>query len=75
MKDQQERFLDKQYQDEKNAELKWNAFKNDAVQRVEECLENNGDLVDLLNRLDLEWDQYESLSNEQIIYIVRSAKC
>ena len=75
MKDQQERFLDKQYQDEKNYELKWSSFKNDAVKRVEECLENNGDLVDLLNRLDLEWDQYESLSNEQIIYIVRSAKC
>jgi len=72
-RDQQERFLDKQYQDEKEYELKWNSFKSDAVNRVEECLGNNGDLVDLINDLDLEFDDYDSLTNEQINEIVLSA--
>lgn len=72
-RDQQERFLDKQYQDEKNYELKWTSFKTDAIKRVKDCFENNGDLVDLINELDLEFDDYDNLSNEQINEIVLEA--
>lgn len=74
-RDQQERFLDNQYKDEKIALERRESFKKDAVQRVEDCLENNGDLVDLINTLDLEYSASDSLLNEQICEIVRSAKC
>jgi len=72
-RDQFERYMDKQFQDEKAYELNWTSFKHDAVSRVSECLENNGDLVDLLNTLDLEFDKYDSLSNSQICEIVLEA--
>jgi len=57
-------------QDEQNAQYQWEAFKPDATDRVSECFENDGDLVDLINTLDLEYDELESLSNKQINEIV-----
>jgi len=60
-------------QDELNAEIAYEAFKPDAIERVKECLDNDGDLMDLINTLDLEYDEYENLSNEQINEIVFSA--
>ena len=63
----------KQEQDEQNMELQWKAFKPDAVARVKECFNEDGDLVDLVNTLDLEYDEDESLSNTQINEIVFEA--
>lgn len=60
-------------QDEQNLEIQFEAFKPDAVFRVKECFKNNGDLVDLINDLDMEYDSYESLSNSQINEIVLEA--
>ena len=53
--------------------LRWEAFRPDAIFQVKECLENNGDLVDLLNELDLNYDEYDSLTNSEINEIVTKA--
>ena len=60
-------------QDEKNDEIAFEAFKSDAINRMKDCFNNNGDLVDLINTLDMEFDGYDSLPNEQINEIVLSA--
>ena len=69
-RDQQERFLDKQYQDEKNEQIKWESFRSDATSRVEQCFSEDGDLIDLINTLDLEYDNNDSLSHSQINEII-----
>lgn len=56
-----------------NASIKYEAFKKEAIEIVRECLLSRGDLVDTLNTLDLEFDEYESLSNDQINEIVLAA--
>jgi len=61
---------EKEEQLEANAQLQWEAFSPDAVERVQECFEKKGDLVDLINTLDIEYDKVDSLSNEQINEIV-----
>ena len=60
----------KKEQEELNAHYQYEAFKPDSIDRISECFENNGDLVDLINTIDLEYDEYESLTNEQINEIV-----
>lgn len=57
---------------------KWNAFFPEAVARIKECLENDGDLVDEINTLDLEYDDVDNLENkdinETVINAVRGMK-
>jgi len=60
----------KKEQVERNRELQYQAFKYDAVSRITRCFEGNGDLVDLINDLDLEFDDYDSLTNSEINEIV-----
>ncbi len=58
--------------------LRWEAFRPDAVAQIKECLEKGGDLRDLLNDLDIHYDEYDSLTdkevNEFVIQAVRSMK-
>jgi len=58
---------------EANETIRWEAFYPDAVDLVEACLKNDGDLVDLLNTLDLMFDEYDSLTNEEVNKIVIEA--
>lgn len=53
--------------------LRWNSFKPDAVAQVTECLEKGGDLLDLINNLDLNYDEYDSLTNKEVNEIVIEA--
>lgn len=68
--------LSRREQDERNAEIEYSAFKLDAIYRAKFCLKTEGDLVDLINELDLEWmedDDHSNLSNVQINEIVMTA--
>ena len=60
-------------QDELNIKYQWDAFKPYCIERVKECLSTKSDLVDLINDLDLEYDPYDSLENDQINEIVYEA--
>lgn len=53
--------------------LRWEAFYPDAIEQIRECFKNNGDIVYLINYLDLHFDDYDSLSNEDINFLVCSA--
>lgn len=71
--DQQERMMRQIYREEKNAQLRWDSFYPDAVAQVKECLEKDGDLMDLINELDLNYDEYDNLENSEINDIVINA--
>lgn len=53
--------------------LAYIAFRKEAVARVKECFLHDGDLIDLLNTLDLEYSDEVSLVNWQINDIVNIA--
>lgn len=53
--------------------LRWEAFKPDAIAQIKECLEKDGDLLDLINDLDLHYDEYDSLTNKDINQLVIEA--
>lgn len=53
--------------------LRWNAFRPDAVAQIKECLEKGEDLMDLLNDLDLHYDEYDSLTNKEVNELVIEA--
>jgi len=53
--------------------MKWEAFRPNAVEMIAECLRNDGDLVDLINDLDLNYDEYNSLTNSDINTLVIDA--
>ena len=53
--------------------MRWESFKADAVYQVKECLGKGEDLVDLINELDFQFDDYDSLSNAEINDIVIEA--
>ena len=55
------------------ATLRWEAFRPDAVEQIKECLESGGDLRDLINTLDLNYDEYDSLTNSEINLIIIEA--
>ena len=48
-------------------------FFENATSRVTECLLNGGDLVDVINDLDIEFSSWINLSNVQINKIVTLA--
>lgn len=53
--------------------MRWEAFRSDSVYQITDCLEKGEDLVDLLNDLDLHFDEYDSLTNEQVNTLVIEA--
>ena len=53
--------------------MKWEAFRPDAVEQIAECIRKDGDLIDLINELDLYYDEYYSLINEEINTLVVEA--
>lgn len=71
--DQMERGLNQLDREEKNAELRWSSFSKDAIERMRDCLEEDGDVLDLINTLDIEFDSYENLSNSEIVEIILKA--
>ena len=71
--DQERRELQRLDAQDIQQTMRWEAFKPDAVFRVKECFEKNGDLRDLLNELDLSYDEYDSLSDSEINEIVTEA--
>jgi len=73
MLDQQDRLLRQMAQEEQEALLKWDEFRDYAIDKVAECLDTNGDLQDTLHALDLEYDDYAPLEDWQINEIVIEA--
>ena len=65
--------LNKRDQDEWNRHIAWIDFREDAVAQVKECIEKDGDLRDLINTLDLNFDEYDSLKDSEINGIVYDA--
>lgn len=53
--------------------LRWEAFRPDAIYQITECLQKDGDLMDLINDLDLNYDEYDSLTNAEINSLVTEA--
>jgi len=73
MLDQQDRLLNQMAQEEQEALLKWDEFRDYAIDKVAECLDTSGDLQDTLHTLDLQYDDYAPLENWQINEIVIEA--
>lgn len=67
--------LEDQHREQQDYEqtLRWEAFRPDAVAQIKECLEKDGDLVDLINDLDLNYDECDSLTNSEINKLVIEA--
>ncbi len=65
--------MNKREQDEANRNIAWTSFREYAVDMVADCLKEDGDLLDLINDLDLEYDQYDSLENKDINAIICDA--
>ena len=72
-KNRRKALKEEKEQDELNIKYQWEAFKPYCIERVKECLSTKGDLVDLINTLDLEYDPCDSLENDQINEIVYEA--
>jgi hypothetical protein len=53
--------------------LRWNAFLPDAVAQAKECLEKDGDLMDLINDFDMHYDESVNLTNKEVNEIVVKA--
>ena len=53
--------------------LRWEAFRPDAIYQVKECLEKDGSIVGLINDLDMNYDEYDNLTNKEINEIVIKA--
>jgi len=73
MLDQQDRLLAKIAEEEQEALLKWDEFRDYAIDKVAECLDTSGDIQDTLHALDLEYDDYAPLEDWQVNEIVIEA--